>query len=104
MKEQDLVNEIIAYINLTGNVATRINSGMQIIPGNQRRVFRGAPAGTADIIACIKGRYVAIECKLPGNKPTLPQQMYLKMVTDAGGVAVVAYSLDDVINAIAQNF
>lgn len=99
MSEQDLVNAIIDYIVLRGGLATRINSGMRVIKGEsgKSRVFKGAPAGTSDIIACIAGRYVAIECKLPGNKPTDKQTGFLRDVADAGGVTLCAYSLDDVI-------
>ncbi len=99
MTEQDLVNSIIEYIALLGGVATRINSGIIPIDGDdgRRRVVRGAPIGTADIIACIHGRYVAIECKVRPNKPTVYQLDFLSSVARADGIAVIAYSLDDVI-------
>lgn len=104
MSEQDLVNAIIEYIHLIGGVAIRINAGMRIIEdaeSGKQRVFRGAPAGTSDIIACIGGEFHAIECKLQGNKPTEKQRMFLQRVDQAGGRAMVAYSLEDVIQEIS---
>ena len=103
MSEQDLVNSIIDYIHLKGGVATRINSGMVLVDRRlegKQRVFRGAPAGTSDILACVNGRYIAIECKLPGNKPTDLQRDYLARVEEAGGFALVVSSIDDAITII----
>ena len=106
MKEQDIVNTILDYLRIKGAWAIRINSGMTVIQtGGSRRVIRGAPAGTSDIIGLLPGgRFLAIECKVKGNKPTPSQNDFLNGVRERGGLAVVAYSLDDVINAIAQNF
>lgn len=103
MSEQDLVNAIIDYIALTGGLAVRINSGMQIIEDpatGQRRAFKGAAKGTSDILACIRGRFYAIECKLSGNKPTAHQQDFLDRAATAGAIAIVAYSIEDVVAVI----
>ncbi len=106
MSEQDLVNQIIDYLTRINAVATRINSGKIIITGKDghRRAFNGAPKGTSDILACIHGRYVAIECKLEGETTTPEQVEFLAKVGRAGGIAIVAYSLDDVINSLANIF
>ena len=44
--------------------------------------------------------FTAIECKLPGKRPTAQQQQFLDAVTAAGGIATIAYSVKDVRNAI----
>ena len=46
-------------------------------------------AGVPDIIACLHGRYIAIECKAGKNKPTLLQIRELDRTTKAGGVALI---------------
>ena len=46
-------------------------------------------SGVPDIIVCVKGRFVAIECKAEGNKPTALQERELARIKQAGGVAVV---------------
>ena len=56
-----------------------------------------AHAGTADITGIAPdGRFVAVECKVGKNKPTELQAAYLEEVRKRGGIARVAYSLDDV--------
>jgi Holliday junction resolvase len=42
-----------------------------------------------DIIACVNGRFLAIECKAGGNKPTALQTREIELIRLAGGVAVV---------------
>lgn len=46
-------------------------------------------SGVADIVCCIKGRFVAIECKAGGNKPTALQQLNIDRVRATGGHAFV---------------
>lgn len=46
-------------------------------------------SGVPDIICCVNGRFIAIECKAGGNKPTTLQQRELKLIADAGGSALV---------------
>lgn len=53
-------------------------------------------AGVADIICCIRGRYVAIEVKRKGGVVSPLQERFLAFVAKAGGIGFVAYSLDDV--------
>lgn len=46
-------------------------------------------SGVPDIIACVKGRFVAIECKAEGNKTTALQDRELARIRAAGGTALV---------------
>lgn len=59
-------------------------------------------AGTPDVLACVRGRFVAIELKMPGKKPTKIQDVQLRRIIAAGGRAVVATTLDDVINIVTS--
>lgn len=47
-------------------------------------------SGVPDIIACVNGRFLAIECKAGGNKPTALQVREIENIRLADGVAVVA--------------
>lgn len=47
-------------------------------------------SGVPDIIACVNGRFLAIECKAGANKPTALQVREIENIRAAGGVAVVA--------------
>jgi hypothetical protein len=105
VSEQDLVNAILDYLHLNGAWAERINSGTQVIEAanGKRRVFRGAKKGTADILACWPGGlFMAVEAKLIGNTTTPDQDLFLETIRDAGGLAIVAYSVDDVEAAIRK--
>jgi Holliday junction resolvase len=46
-------------------------------------------AGIPDIICCINGFFLAIECKAGANKPTALQQRELNLITLASGAALV---------------
>jgi hypothetical protein len=105
MSEQDLVNAILDWLHLQGAWAIRVNSGARPIEGKdgKRRMFRGAPSGTPDIIFIWPGGLGGgVECKLPGNKPTDLQRATLEQIAETGGLAVVAYSVDDVREAIQE--
>ena len=45
--------------------------------------------GTPDILACMNGRFIAIEAKAGKNKPTDLQTLNLKRIDEAGGLALV---------------
>ena len=47
-------------------------------------------SGVPDIVACVSGRFLAIECKAGKNKPTALQVREIESIRKAGGVAVVA--------------
>lgn len=47
-------------------------------------------AGRSDLTVCARGRYIAVEVKEPGEKPTKAQIRHLEAVERAGGWAYVA--------------
>ena len=46
-------------------------------------------AGVPDIIACVAGEFVGIECKWNGNKPSAMQKLQLAEIEQAQGYALV---------------
>ncbi len=40
-----------------------------------------------DIVGCYKGRFIAIEVKIPGQKPKPGQYAFLKLIKLAGGIS-----------------
>ena len=46
-------------------------------------------SGVPDVICCIRGKFLAIECKANGNKPTALQEREINAIKQAGGVALV---------------
>ncbi len=46
-------------------------------------------SGVPDIICCVGGHFLAIECKAGTNKPTALQVRELESIRKSGGVAIV---------------
>lgn len=53
--------------------------------------------GSSDILACVKGRFVAIEVKRNSKAPRSPEQIaFIDDILRVGGVAFFASSIDEV--------
>lgn len=104
IKEQVIVNQIRDYLNYSGHYVWRQNTGAmtknyQTKQGLNRRSFiQFGHKGISDILGIHKdnGKFIAIECKVKGNKPTQFQLDFLESIKSRGGIAIVAYSLEDV--------
>lgn len=46
-------------------------------------------SGVPDVVACVNGHFLAVECKAGKNKPTALQIREIENIRHAGGVAVV---------------
>lgn len=46
-------------------------------------------SGVPDIICCVKGRFVGIECKAGSNKPTVLQEKEMQDIRTSGGVTYI---------------
>ena len=57
-------------------------------------------AGVTDFIACYRGKFIGIECKANGNKPTALQLKHMDQIIEAGGFA---YVIDETnVNELTQ--
>lgn len=86
MKESTLQAKIIKYIKSVGGYAVNIH-------GNSYQ-----STGTPDVIACYKGRFIAIETKVGNNKQHNAQLVHMKRIQKADGVVIVPYTFDEFIN------
>lgn len=126
--EGEIVTAILGYLKTRRDVvAWRVNSGMAMMPGRGGKpmpVRFGGMKGMSDVIgwrkyddvdggasACVPplyhgceashiARFLAIEVKRPGQKPTPEQQAFLDLVKAHGGIAFVARSIDDVMKEL----
>ena len=46
-------------------------------------------SGVPDIIACYQGRFIGIECKANGNKPTALQEKNLNDIKNSKGLSLL---------------
>lgn len=64
-------------------------------------------SGVPDIVACVNGWFIGIECKAGINKPTALQQNNLNAIKASGGTALVINEnnineLEDCLNQIKK--
>jgi len=117
-KEREIQAAILAFLRtVPGVCAWRNNVGAvkADYKGRTRFIRFGAP-GLADIVGWITvsqtdgvhkagpfiryARFLAIEVKRPGTWPTNPQTLFLASVQQAGGIAILARSVEDVAIAL----
>jgi Holliday junction resolvase len=59
--------------------------------------------GVPDILACYKGKFIGIECKANGGKPTALQKKHLKDIQTAQGFSIVIDELNvDMLESLLQ--
>ena len=87
MREQQLQSKIIKELEKQGAWVVKV------ISANKR--------GTPDLIACLNGKFYAIEVKAPGKLSTVSeiQKYQLKKITEAGGVAILS---DNCVHALTH--
>lgn len=83
MSEKRIENQIKQYLDSIGAWHIKTHGNMF------------SKAGTPDIVACINGTFVAIEVKRPGGIVSKLQKANIRLIHQAGGVAFVAYSLEE---------
>ena len=83
--EQKIQKDIMDYLRSIG-----------ALPFKQNQIGIYSEKGVPDILACYGGYFVAIEVKIPGEKPTKIQQRFLGTIHKAGGQAICATSVSDV--------
>lgn len=98
MKESEIQKAIIEYLTLKRVFHYRNNSG-GFKNEKTNHFYRFGTPGSPDIVCVFKGQYVGIEVKKPGGKQNPNQIQFQKDLEKAGGMYVLAYSLDEVINA-----
>ena len=107
IKEQDLKKLVVEYLNRQGHYVWPTNAGMAFFydKNGRRSVFRSGFKGLADVVGMINGgKFLAIELKVGYNKPSDDQKAFLWKVNEMGGVAFVAYSLEEVIQIMGDTW
>lgn len=100
-RESDIQHAIIQYLRLKKYIVLKFRSIGIMKPNGSYIPMPQLEKGTSDIIACSpKGQFIAIEVKSKGNTPTSDQTAFLERIRANNGVAVLAYSLDDVMKIL----
>jgi len=85
-----------------GAVVFRNNTGM-LYNKDGTPVYYGLCRGSSDIIGWYHGRFLAIEVKPPGKKPTQRQQNFTDAVNRDGGIAGWVTDPDQIHHLLAQH-
>lgn len=99
IKERDIQKGILDYLKLKGIFCWK-NSTVGIAKLNGSFI-PAQMTGVSDIIGLLPdGRFLAIEVKRKGNRTTFNQDVFLDNVRRNKGLAIIAFSLDDVTKEI----
>lgn len=101
-KESQVLRAVIARLALHRDVSwvQRMNVGAAKDAHGQ--LIRFGFAGLSDIIGQLKdGRFLAIEVKSPGGKPTPAQEAFLNKVKQANGVALCVHDVQQIPDRFA---
>lgn len=104
MKETALVRQILDYCSWQNLLFWRNQSGAVKVTNSygKQHMMRLGATGSPDLIGCIKGNLIGIECKVGKNKTTQLQEEFGERIRKAGGLYKVVYSLDEFIEFINQ--
>lgn len=101
MKEQDILWLVKAEAEELGAYLWRNNTG-GFYDARGRFVRYGLCKGSSDLIGVYKGRFLAIEVKMPNKKPSLEQIKFINWINEKGGIAFVATCAEDVKKKLTQ--
>ncbi|MCM3746558.1 VRR-NUC domain-containing protein [Paenibacillus pasadenensis] len=89
-KESSIQTSIIRFLRGLGAYVVNHHGGLY------------SAAGVPDILACVNGRAVYIEVKRDGGELSVLQEQHLLRIKKAGGLAIVARSVAEVQQALAD--
>lgn len=101
MLEQHIQKQILDYLRLRHVPAIKITT-TGIYVRSRDTYIKNPSKGALDIYACLppNGRSCWIEVKKPGGRVSPEQQQFIDTINQAGGLAFVAESVDQVHRAM----
>ena len=99
MSEADIMRLIQMEASKVGARLWRNNVGTAMTKNGSFITF-GLCVGSSDLIGIYKGRFLAVEVKAKGKKPTKEQINFIDFINKFGGIAGVCYSVEDFLKLI----
>ena len=59
-------------------------------------------SGIPDLLGCVNGRFISLEVKRPGNKPTVRQLYVIQALQDNGAVAGIVHSPEEALALLKE--
>lgn len=101
-REVDIQARILAAVTARADsMFWRNNTGS--LPNSSGRFVPFGCPGSSDIIGCYRGRFVGIEVKAESGRQSDQQRRFETRLTRAGGLYVLARSVEDVITALRED-
>ena len=98
MKETKLVKQILDFCRMRGLLFYRTQSGA--IKTETGGFMKFGFAGCPDLTGCLKGKFIAVECKVGKNTQTPSQVEFQRKVEKEGGEYWLIYNIDEFINKL----
>jgi len=99
--ESAVVRAVLDYLAVRQIVAWRNNTTGVYDPTAKRFRTNAGRNGIADILGVLPGgRFLAIECKAERGKLSPAQVEFQRDIVQQGGLHIVAYRVDDVIEVL----
>ena len=109
MTEKEIQNDIIRHLSARPDLRIwRNNIGVavpvsQCCPQCRRYAIRFGTPGSADLLGIqAPGRYIAIEVKSPTGKQSPEQATFQRVITQLGGVYLIARGINDLTSLDAN--
>jgi len=98
VSEQNIQKEIFDYLKSKNFIVFKHrNVGIFVQKTGKYIPLPTGEHGISDVIGCSpSGRFIAVEVKKKGGKPSDHQIEFLRRIKASGGIAILAYSLDEV--------
>ena len=105
--EKNIQADIIAAINALPDATVWRNAIAHAEFYDERRggaafVRAGLPEGSADLIGCVAGRFLALEVKRPGQKQRPAQVQWMGQVRHVRGFYAVVTSVAEALAAVER--
>jgi hypothetical protein len=94
----DLVNEVTLALSDMGALAWKNATGA--LRDASGRMVRYGCIGSPDVLACLAGRFVGVECKVGRDRQRTEQRAFAAATERAAGLYILARSVDDVRDAL----
>ena len=90
----ELTNAVIGAVYKEGGYAWRAAS-VGVFDTKQMHFRASAKKGVSDVLACYKGRLIAIEIKIGTDTLSDEQKGFMRNIEHAGGFAMVISTIED---------
>jgi len=103
VSETQLVRSILRTLQMKGVWCWRVNSGLTVLgSGKSKRVIKGAPAGTPDIIGTVEGRMFGLEVKTETGRVLATQQRWHDKAARHGVKVAVVRSVGEAVRVVEE--